>query len=244
MRISSPLGPGDCRAGPHGQAARARELASREEDVSERFSAYYGLFSGHFNRCEPAPMREIVELLLREATARPDCPEALIAYRMFGTTCLYFDDFGAAHQQFRKTLELYDPTRHADFMNRFGVDPRAAAEAYDAVALWVLGRIDEALHLADSALADAESTAHAPTMAFALLWAASIGLFRRNPEAVATHGQAFAGILILSRYEFPAQWAGFAVFFRAGQGGPTLPKSRDSPRCDAASPSFESKANW
>jgi DNA-binding winged helix-turn-helix (wHTH) protein/predicted ATPase len=192
--------------------ARARELASREEDVSERFSAYYGLHSGHYNRCEPAPMREIAELFLREAIARPDCPEALIAYRMFGTTCLYFGDFGAAHQQFRKTVELYDPTRHADFMNRFGVDPRAAAEAYDAVALWVLGRVDEALRLADSALADAESTAHAPTMAFALLWAAAIGLFSRNPEAVATHGQAFAGIL--SRYQLPAQWAGFAVFFQ------------------------------
>ena len=59
--------------------ARARELASREEDASERFSAYYGLWVGHLNRCEPAPMREMAELFLREATARPDCPEALVA---------------------------------------------------------------------------------------------------------------------------------------------------------------------
>src|SRR5262245_55673274 len=59
--------------------ARARELASRVEDASERFSAYYGLFVGHLNRCEPAPMREMAQLFLREATARPDCPETLIA---------------------------------------------------------------------------------------------------------------------------------------------------------------------
>ena len=39
--------------------ARARELASREEDASERFSAYYGLWTGHRNRGEPAPMREM-----------------------------------------------------------------------------------------------------------------------------------------------------------------------------------------
>jgi hypothetical protein len=39
--------------------ARARELASRAEDASERFSAYFGLWMGHLNRCEPAPMREI-----------------------------------------------------------------------------------------------------------------------------------------------------------------------------------------
>jgi hypothetical protein len=55
--------------------ARARELASQEEDASERFSAYYGLWVGHFTRGEPAPLREMAELFLREATARPDCPE-------------------------------------------------------------------------------------------------------------------------------------------------------------------------
>ena len=55
--------------------ARARELANRVEDASERFSAYYGLWVGHLGRCEPAPMREMAELFLREATARPDCPE-------------------------------------------------------------------------------------------------------------------------------------------------------------------------
>src|SRR5215831_4670910 len=42
--------------------ARARELASREEDASERFSAYYGLWVGHQTRCEPAPMREIAAI--------------------------------------------------------------------------------------------------------------------------------------------------------------------------------------
>src|SRR5262249_44934492 len=43
--------------------ARARELASRVEDLTGRFSAYYGVWVGHLNRCEPAPMRELAELL-------------------------------------------------------------------------------------------------------------------------------------------------------------------------------------
>jgi len=77
--------------------ARARELASREEDASDRFSAYYGLWLGHFNRCEAVPMREVAELFLREATARPDCPETLVAHRVSGTTCFYFGDFSGAH---------------------------------------------------------------------------------------------------------------------------------------------------
>jgi hypothetical protein len=89
--------------------ARARELASREEDASERFSAYFGLWVGHQTRCEPAPMREMAELFLREATARPDCPETLIGHRTAGNTCWYFGDFAGAHHHLQKTIELYDP---------------------------------------------------------------------------------------------------------------------------------------
>src|SRR6516165_8616703 len=47
--------------------ARARELANQVEDPSQRFSAYYGLWVGHLTRGEPAPMREMAELFLREA---------------------------------------------------------------------------------------------------------------------------------------------------------------------------------
>jgi predicted ATPase len=183
------------------------------EDASERFSAYYSLWGGHLSRGEPAPMREIAELFLREATARPDCPETLIAYRVSGCTCLQFGDFAGAHQQFQKSIELYDQARHAGFANRFGQDPRASAEILDALALWVLGRVDESLRIADRALADAESTGHAPTIGHALAYSAFLGLFRRNPEAVATYSQAMAEIA--SRYDFPAYWDGIAVFLQS-----------------------------
>ena len=146
--------------------ARARELASRVEDASERFSAYYGLWVGHLTRGEPAPMREMAELFLSEATARPNCPETLVGHRISGNTCFYFGDFAGAHDHFQKTIELYDQACHGDFANRFGQDPRAAAEIADALTLWVLGSVDEALPLAHRALADAESAAHAPTMAY------------------------------------------------------------------------------
>jgi predicted ATPase len=149
-------------------------------------------------------MREMAELFLREAAARPDCPETLVAHRISGNTCFYFGDFAGAHQHFQKTVELYDRARHGDFANRFGQDPCAAAEIYDALMLWVLGRVDESLRLADRALADAESAAHAPTMGYVLTFAARLGLFRRNPEAVATYSRALADIG--SRYDLPALW--------------------------------------
>jgi class 3 adenylate cyclase/predicted ATPase/ABC-type transport system involved in cytochrome c biogenesis ATPase subunit len=200
-------------AAPETSAAfgRARELASREDDASERFSAYHGLWVGHLNRSEPAPMREMAELFLREATARPDCPEAVVAHRVSGVTCFYLGDFAGGHDHFQKTVELYDRARYADFANRFGQDPRATAEIYDALALWVLGRLDEALPLAERVLADAESAAHAPTMGVVLAVAALLGLVRCNPEAVAIYSQALADVV--SRYDLAAFVAGIAVFF-------------------------------
>jgi len=49
-------------------------------------------------------------------------------------------------------------------------------------------------------------------MAHALLLAALLGLFRGNPEAVATYSEALADIA--SRYDLPAWWAGFAAFLQ------------------------------
>jgi predicted ATPase len=195
--------------------ARARELARREEDASERFSAYYGLFVGHLNRCEPAPMREMAELFLREAVARP---EALVAHRLSGAACFYCSDFAGAHEHFQKTIELYDQARHGDFANRFGHDPRASAEIIDAATLWVLGRVDDSFRLADRALADAKSGAHAPTMGYVLTFAAKLGHLRYDPETVATYSQAAADIV--SRYDLPAFWAGLAVFFQGWAKSP------------------------
>jgi tetratricopeptide (TPR) repeat protein len=157
-------------------------------------------------------MREMAELFLREATARPDCPEAVVAHRIFGQTRFYFGDFAGAHQHFQKTLELYDQARHADFANRFGGDPGAAAEIYDALILWMLGRIDEALPLVDRTLADAGSAAHPPTMAITLSYATLLGLLRYSAEVVATWSQALADIV--SRYDLPAFLAGMAAFFQ------------------------------
>jgi predicted ATPase len=117
-----------------------------------------------------------------------------------------------AHDHLQKTTEFYDWARHGDFASRFGSDPRAPAEVYDALAPWVLSQIDDSLQLAGRALADAESAAHPPTMGQTLLFAVWLGILRYNREAVVTYSQALADIV--SRYDLPAIWAGHAVFFQ------------------------------
>ena len=49
-------------------------------------------------------------------------------------------------------------------------------------------------------------------MAYALAYAALLGLLRDSPEAIATYSQALADIV--SRYDLPALWVGLAIFFQ------------------------------
>jgi predicted ATPase len=136
----------------------------------------------------------------------------VIAHRLSGHTRWYLGDYAEAHEHYRKSIQLYEPARHGDFANRFGQDPRAAAEAYDALAVWARGPVDESLCLADRALADAESAAHVPTMAAVHFYRALLGLLRRSPEAAAADGQALANIA--SQCDLPGFWVGFAAFSR------------------------------
>jgi predicted ATPase len=126
--------------------------------------------------------------------------------------CLYFGDFVGARDHFQNIVDLYDKARHGDFANRFGQDTRATAEIFNALASWVLGQIDDSLRLADHALADSKSAAHAPTMGHGLANAAFLELWRHNPEAVATYSHELADIV--SRHDLPTFLAGFAVFFQ------------------------------
>jgi predicted ATPase len=73
------------------------------------------------------------------------------------------------------------------------------------------------LRLADRALADAESAAHAPTMGYVLTFGGLLGLVRCNPEAVAAYSQALTDIV--SRYDLPA-FVGFAVFLQGWANWP------------------------
>src|SRR5271166_6436267 len=216
--------------------ARARELASQVvEDPSERFSAYYGLWGGHLTRGEPAPMREIAELFLREATARPDCPERLIAHRVSGCTCFQFGDFAGAHQHFQKTIELYDQARHTDFADRFGQDPRASAEILDALALWVLGRVDNSLRVADppSPMPSRQTMLRLLVMRWHM--PPSLSFFGATPSQSrpTARRSPMPSLVTISQPIGPAS----RYFYKAGQ-------CRDWPRCGAASPSIGSKVGF
>jgi len=76
---------------------RARELAAGVEDASsDRFSIYYGLWTGGMIRAELQVMREAANAFLNDAECSPGSGEAAFAHRLFGTTCWFQGDYVGA----------------------------------------------------------------------------------------------------------------------------------------------------
>jgi class 3 adenylate cyclase/predicted ATPase len=151
---------------PTAAFARAREIAARVENASERFSAYYGLFISHYLRGEIASARETAEAMLRDVERVPGSAETCIAHRVFGMTCHVEGDYVHGRAHLERALTSYDPD-HDRGVVWFGVDTGVATKCMLALVVWPLGDIDYSRRQAEDAVAHAIRIGHVPTMAFA-----------------------------------------------------------------------------
>ena len=189
--------------------ARARELARQVENAADRFSAYYGQWVSSFTRGEIGSAREAAELFLHEVEADPNVPEACVGHRIFGTTCWYMGEFAKAHEHLQRALSLFDRRQHQDFMHRFGQDVGSRGGIFDALALYALGHVDEALQRADRAGKEASTTAHVPTLAQLHYWRFFLGLVRGRPDWVLTDVNSFSRLVSEHNLRI---FAGFLTF--------------------------------
>jgi class 3 adenylate cyclase/predicted ATPase len=190
---------------------RARELADGIADVTERLSAYAGLWTGSFMRGELAPMLEMANALMRAAEDMPGTAASLIAHRIFGTTLSFQGDFTTAKHHLEKAVSTYDQERDGQLVHRFGHDIGVAAEFYLALTLWPLGEVKRAHQVAESAMERARRSEHRPTIAFAHAYMCLFGALRDAPAQAAPHADALVGIGKQHGMEW---WLVSGTFFR------------------------------
>jgi tetratricopeptide (TPR) repeat protein len=190
--------------------AKARESAAGDKDSAGRLASDYGLWAGAYVGGDLKSMRAHAEAFLNDVEARPDSPEAGVAHRAAGSTCLFAGEYREARDHLERALALFEPGRDDDLAFRFGHDPGVGAMTDLATASWPLGEVDRAISLIDRMQTRIAHLTHVSTLAFGRMRAALFELTCGDQARAAP--RAFELARLAREYDLNLYRA-FGVFF-------------------------------
>jgi predicted ATPase len=184
---------------------RAQELSEQLEETAQLFPLLNGLRRVHLLRGELAAAHAFGQrcLALAETVAASDL--LVQAHCGLGSTLCFMGDFVGARTHSELGGQLYDSRRHHFHALGSADDPGVGSATYAALALWYLGRPDEALKRMQTAVSLAREQAHPFSLAYALIGATWLHQYRREIEA--THNQAEAAMALSREHGFPLREA-------------------------------------
>jgi DNA-binding response OmpR family regulator/class 3 adenylate cyclase/predicted ATPase len=172
-----------------------------------KLSILYGIWACHYVRGEVAEQTGAAAKFLAEAKRHQDSAAMCVAHRIVGTTYLTKGEFTAALPHLDEARALFDPQHHNQLQYQYGQDVGAAALCYLSWALWHLGRVDQASHVATCALKRAGELLYPHTLVFTICHAhALIDIFRRRPEVMRSFADA---VISLSTEHGLSHWVAF-----------------------------------
>ena len=181
---------------------QARELC-RElgEAPPQLFPALHGLYRFYHVRGQLQAAREPGEQLLKMAVSVQDSGLFVEAHRALGVPLFWLGDVTRALENLEQGARLYRAQKHRSHATMFGTDPGVVCLSYGALALWNVGHPEQAYNRSCEALALARNLSHHHSLALALVFAAWLHQFRREPRAAREHAEA--AIAICSEQGFP-----------------------------------------
>jgi tetratricopeptide (TPR) repeat protein len=189
--------------------AKARESAAGDKHAPARFAADYGLWVGSYVRGELSSMRTHAANFLADVAARPDSPEASVAYRAAGITYWFAGEYRQARDHLERALVLFVPGRDDDLAFRFGQDAGVSAMLNLAFALWPLGDVARALSLVEGAQERLAGVTHAGTLGFGSQQSALFELMRRDHTRLAQNTDSL--VRLAREHDLP-MFRAFAAF--------------------------------
>jgi predicted ATPase/class 3 adenylate cyclase len=161
---------------------RARELAERQGDQRQLFTAVFGLWqSAHSGRI--FERRRLSNRLQQLTAEKADDELRLQAHHSAWGTLFYAGEPAATREHCEAGRRLYDPERHRLHRQLYGGhDPGVCARMAGSTAEWLLGYPEQGLALGNDALALAEQIAHPFSLALALQFHSMLHLNRGEPE--------------------------------------------------------------
>jgi predicted ATPase len=158
-----------------GQAhARAQELWEQLGYPSEFLQVPYGQSVHHALRGELDLAQRLDEDLVRLSRQRNDTGGLVLGHTSSGRNLMFMGRFASSRSHLEAGLALSDPISHHSLVHQAGIHPHVNSQAILARVLFCLGYPDEALARSGAAIAEARRLAHAPSLAVALTFGASL----------------------------------------------------------------------
>jgi class 3 adenylate cyclase/predicted ATPase len=190
---------------------RAREVCQQVGDTPKLAQVLFGLSIYHLGRAEYPATLEFGEQLLAEAQRQNDAGLILEAHRMLGSTLYWTGEFSAARAHMEQGIALYDPQQHRSHAELFGFDPGVVCHAIEALALSILGYLDQAQQRMQTALALAQATSHPHSLGAALNW--TVELHQHSGELQVVQEHAERSLAFSTDQGFP-HWMAWATHTR------------------------------
>jgi class 3 adenylate cyclase/tetratricopeptide (TPR) repeat protein len=193
LELAHQLALGPCLLGAQGYRSaeleraylRAWALAERLGDERALFTAMWGhwLTMGQ-ESVHDAAADELIDRLFSAADAIGDSGLCLQAHHAAWVRTLWLGQPQATHDHVTAGLARYDrSTQEGHAVLYGGHDAAVCGHGHDAIALWNLGRPDQAAASARRAIQLATDLGHAPSLSHALWLAGFVHQMRRDPQA-------------------------------------------------------------
>jgi class 3 adenylate cyclase/predicted ATPase len=190
----------------------AEVLGEPPEDPLLLFSVLYGFWVVNLVAFNGPVVCELASQFLALAEKQGATVPLMVGHRLMSVSLTHTGSFAEARAHADRALALYNRAEHRSLVARFGQDIRVAILAYQALALWFLGRPDAALAAIDHAVSDARDIGDAATLMYALVHAS---LVHTLCGKYATTEAEVAEEAVLANKKGSPFWAAFGV---AAQG--------------------------
>jgi tetratricopeptide (TPR) repeat protein len=176
--------------------ARARELCHELDDPPEVFPVRWALTLFHAIRGDLRVYRERAQELMIQAEESGNPAYLMAAHHLVGVSLEFLGDMVESSRVLDRGRELHVPAQHLTYTAMYGLDPGMISRAMSSRPLWALGYPDRADERARETLALARSQRQPMTLAFALVVAQGIHLYRGEAAEAVSMGDE---IIALSR---------------------------------------------
>ena len=144
---------------------RARDLCQLDDDPRQMFQVLFGLWTAKAGRGDFVGAWTLGEECLVIAREQRDTSMLIEAHRLLGSTAVYRAEYRTAERQLREALNLYKPEKHRADVLLYGYDPGTTCSGYISWALWLQGKVTQALTASEASIRLAIESEHAPNLA-------------------------------------------------------------------------------